>query len=93
MLRIGDSYQEEITFTQEMEQKFIDITGDNNPIHTDANAALNKGGGILRRLFTACWQLLCLVRCWVLHSLAKALSTLKEVLFLCDLFLLVKLIQ
>lgn len=44
MLQIGDSYQEEITFTQEMEQKFIELTGDNNLIHTDANAALSKGG-------------------------------------------------
>lgn len=44
MLQIGDSYQENVTFTQEMEQKFIDITGDDNPIHTDANAALSRGG-------------------------------------------------
>lgn len=43
MLRIGDSYQEEITFTQEMEQKFIDITGDNNPIHIDVEAAQDAG--------------------------------------------------
>lgn len=63
MLQVGDSYQEEVTFTQEMEQKFIDITGDNNPIHTDANAALNSGGGILRRLFMECWRRLCLVKC------------------------------
>lgn len=44
MLQVGDSYQEEITFTQEMEQKFIDITGDDNPIHTQADAALKYGG-------------------------------------------------
>lgn len=62
MLQIGDSYQEEITFTQEMEQKFIELTGDNNPIHTDANAALSRGG-ILRRLFMECWRRLCLVKC------------------------------
>lgn len=43
MIKKGDSYQEEVIFTQEMVNLFISIIGDNNPIHTDPKLARQQG--------------------------------------------------
>lgn len=42
MIKIGDTYEDVVTFTPAMVQMFIELTGDNNPIHTEANTALGK---------------------------------------------------
>lgn len=34
-LKIGDQYQEPVTFTQERVNTFAEVTGDKNPIHLD----------------------------------------------------------
>lgn len=34
-IKLGDTYQETVRFTQERVQLFAEVTGDNNPIHVD----------------------------------------------------------
>ena len=34
-IKLGDTYQETVRFTQEKVQLFAEVTGDNNPIHVD----------------------------------------------------------
>lgn len=36
MIRVGDKYEHDVTFTQEQVNTFAEITGDRNPIHIDA---------------------------------------------------------
>lgn len=35
MIRVGDTYEHEVTFTQQQVDTFAEITGDCNPIHID----------------------------------------------------------
>lgn len=39
MIKAGDTYTHEITFKQSDVAAFAEITGDNNPVHTDAEYA------------------------------------------------------
>lgn len=43
MLQVGDNYQEEIVISQHQVDLFIEITGDNNPIHVDDEQARLAG--------------------------------------------------
>lgn len=43
MIKKGEQYQENVMFTQEMVNSFIAIIGDNNPIHTNLEIALQQG--------------------------------------------------
>ena len=38
-LKVGDFYKEEFIITQEMVNKFADLSGDHNPLHTDKEFA------------------------------------------------------
>jgi 3-hydroxybutyryl-CoA dehydratase len=38
-LKVGDSYQEEFIITQEMVNKFAELSGDKNPLHLDKEYA------------------------------------------------------
>jgi|TARA_B110000263_G_C15270978_1_gene493463 3-hydroxybutyryl-CoA dehydratase len=38
-LKVGDFYKEEFIITQEMVNKFAELSGDHNPIHTDKKFA------------------------------------------------------
>lgn len=42
-LKIGQSENFSVTVTEEMMEAFRGITGDYNPLHTDANYAREKG--------------------------------------------------
>ena len=46
MLKVGDKYEYEFSYTQQDVELFARVTGDNNPIHID-NARLLVGGCIL----------------------------------------------
>lgn len=39
MLKVDDIYEHKFSFTQEQVNKFIEISGDNNPIHYDSTYA------------------------------------------------------
>ncbi|NLA23923.1 MAG: MaoC family dehydratase [Bacteroidales bacterium] len=39
MIKLGDTYTHKLSFTQENVNVFAEITGDNNPIHIDAEYA------------------------------------------------------
>lgn len=41
MIKKGDTYQHQVTFTQEQVMAFAEVTGDKNPIHIDAKYAEN----------------------------------------------------
>ncbi len=45
MLKIGDKYSYEFSYTQEEVELFAKVTGDNNPIHIDAEFAKNTPFG------------------------------------------------
>ena len=38
-LKIGDNYKEEFIITQEMVNKFAELSGDKNPLHIDKKFA------------------------------------------------------
>ncbi len=40
-LKVGDEFSHQFSFTQAQVQAFADVTGDNNPIHLDADYAAN----------------------------------------------------
>jgi acyl dehydratase len=40
-LNVGDEFKHQFSFTQDQVQAFADVTGDNNPIHLDAEYAAN----------------------------------------------------
>jgi len=44
-LKIGDTYSEKVRFTQANVDKFAEISGDNNPIHINAEYAANTPFG------------------------------------------------
>ncbi|WP_395768674.1 MaoC/PaaZ C-terminal domain-containing protein, partial [Aquirufa sp.] len=41
MIKVGDFYEIEFSFTQEQVNDFCKISGDFNPLHWDANFAAN----------------------------------------------------
>lgn len=41
MAQVGDKFNHVFRFTQDQVNKFAEISGDNNPIHTDADYAAN----------------------------------------------------
>lgn len=43
MLSINNTYSCNLSFSQEQENLFMELTGDNNPVHWDNNAALKAG--------------------------------------------------
>lgn len=43
MIQVGDKYETSLTFTAEQERLFMELTGDVNPIHFDAEAAAYAG--------------------------------------------------
>jgi acyl dehydratase len=45
MLKIGDNYELSLSFTQEQVNAFAAITGDNNPLHIDADYAASTRFG------------------------------------------------
>ena len=61
MLKVGDKYEYEFSYTQQDVELFARVTGDNNPIHIDAEFAKT----------TSCRGLY-FRRCSVRSSLGKA---------------------
>ena len=50
MLKVGDKYEYEFSYTQQDVELFARVTGDNNPIHIDAEfASLGKAQYICRK--------------------------------------------
>ncbi len=47
MIKIGDTYQHELIFKQSDVDMFAKITGDNNPIHINAEYAAKTPFGII----------------------------------------------
>lgn len=65
-LKIGDQYQEPVTFTQERVNTFAEVTGDKNPIHLDeayaAKTSFGKpivhgflAGAVFSKVFGTTW--------------------------------------
>lgn len=54
-IKIGDTFTEKVRFTQDSVNKFAEISGDHNPIHTDAKyaAATPFGKPIIHGIFAA----------------------------------------
>lgn len=42
-IKVGDEVTFEVTLTEAMVSKFVEVTGDDNPLHTDASFAAAKG--------------------------------------------------
>lgn len=65
-LKVGDVYSEEVKFTQAKVNTFAEITGDNNPIHIDAEYAAKTpfgkpivhgflAGSVFSKVFGTTW--------------------------------------
>lgn len=50
---VGMTEQFECRVTDEMQEYFMNLSGDTNPMHTDANFAM-RGGGIRINLYMVC---------------------------------------
>ena len=60
MIQVGQTYTHDFKFTQEEVNRFAEVTGDKNPVHTNAEFAAKT---IFKsRLCMVCLERLCLVR-------------------------------
>ncbi len=87
-IKVGDSAQFERVITAQMMQNFLDITGDNNPLHVDEEYARSKGfsgrvcyGALCSSLFSTLAGVYLPGRRCLLHSID---SKYKQPVFIGD---------
>lgn len=67
MLKIGDEFKHQFSYTQEQVNAYAEISGDTNPLHIDAEAGKKSifgkniihgflGGSVFTKIFGALWK-------------------------------------
>ena len=67
MIQVGDQFKHDFSYTQEDVNLFARVSGDNNPLHIDAEAGKNSvfgrniihgflGGSVFTKIFGALWK-------------------------------------
>ncbi len=67
MIQVGDQFKHQFSYTQEEVNLYAQVSGDTNPLHTDAEAGKNSvfgrniihgflGGSVFTKIFGSLWK-------------------------------------